>query len=126
MKKPIIKEKEAIKYIEYLESRLLMFEKSPHVKTYLTLHSQLESFNDQLTIKTEEGKTTGVVDLFGEATDKSFDRTKWYFDKILDLNKNLDELRKMMDVGGVKELEKQLAYDSLPMAERMALKHKNG
>ena len=99
MKKPAGLKGEGLKYVTYQEDRLKAYETSPHLKTYLTIHHQLESFNKQLTIE-NDGK--GKIDLFAEKDDKSFDRMKWYFDKVLDLNKNLNELRKMMTS---KELE---------------------
>ena len=128
MERPIsIKDKEAIKYIEYLENELQRFKSSPYVKTYLTIYNQLADFNDQLTITTKQvnGETVnlGRVDLFSETTDKSFDRIKWYFEHILELNKNLDELRKLMTPLEQKELNKQLELKNLGVAERIALKN---
>ena len=47
----------------------------------------------------------GKIDLFADKDDKSFDRTKWYFEKMLDLAKNLDSLKKMMRTDEQKEVE---------------------
>ena len=38
-------------YIEHLESELYLFKNRPYTKTYITIYRQIESFNDQLTIK---------------------------------------------------------------------------
>jgi hypothetical protein len=109
MKRPNKIPKEVLPYIEHLEKELGMYKKTPYVKSYLTIYNQLEDFNDQLTLrrkKDAEGKEyiLGRIDLFASKDDKSFDRTKWYFDKILELNKNLDELRKLMTPAEIKEL----------------------
>lgn len=93
MKKPSGLKGETLKYVKYLQDRLRAYEDSPYLQTYQTIDRQLRSFNEQLTIK-EDG--SGKIDLFAEKDDKSFDKMKWYFDKILELNKNLAELRRMM------------------------------
>lgn len=107
-----IKDKSALAYIEYLQKeletakiKLDKFEKSPKVKTYLTIYNQLDSFNEQLTV--------GKIDLFAEKEDKSFDRTKWYFENVLDLSKTLDELRKSMSPDESKEVERKLLSQSV-------------
>ena len=49
MERPIsIKDKEAIKYIEYLESELQRFKSSPYKDAYLSLLNQLNNWNNQL------------------------------------------------------------------------------
>ncbi len=113
MEKPIIKDKEALKYVEHLEKRLETYEKSPYLKTYLTLVRQIENFNEQLTKRN--------IDLFSDKEDKSFDRTKWYFDNMLNLNKQLDELRKLMTPEERKEAEEKAKIDNLRIAEKIAL-----
>ena len=131
MERPNKIPKEVLPYIEHLEQELTKFKKSPYSKTYLTIYNQLESFNEQLTIKGDKTLADGTkvkegfVDLFAEATDKSFDRTKWYFDKILDLNKNLDELRKLMTPDEQKEMAKQIEMKNLGLAEKIALNGRN-
>ncbi len=118
MEKPIIKEKAALAYIEYLEGELALFKKSPNVESYLTVYNQVRSFNQQLQLgeaKTEIGSDgikvatqQGFVDLFASKDDKSFDRTKWYFENILQLNKTLAELRKLMTAEEIKDLNKKI------------------
>ena len=115
MERPKKIQKDIQPYIEHLEERVKKFESSPYVETYLTIHNQLSDFNKQLTITGQtvvnsEGvkEKKGKIDLFADKDDKSFDRMKWYFDKILDLNKNLDELRKMMTPDEVEDIKSKV------------------
>lgn len=123
---PIIKDKSIIQYIEYLEERLAKYEKSPYVKTYLTLMNQLNDFNEQLTIKEIEVQgdngikkniTLGRIDLFGTKDEKEFERS---FKYMLEVNKfldNLDSIRKKM----TKEEKEELKTDEKkPLSEESA------
>ena len=113
MARPLKIPKDILPYVEELEAKLKLYESSPYLDSYLTVYNQLKSFNEQLIIGSEvtsvneEGiritEKKGYVDLFAVSTDKSFDRTKWYFENILDLNKTLDALRKLMTPEEVKE-----------------------
>lgn len=128
MDRPTKLPKEALAYVEYLEKELKKYTESPYVKTYLTIYNQLNSFNDQLEIKqpvtviaedgTKKNFHNGFIDLFAEKDDKSFDRTKWYFEKVLELNKNLDELRKLMSAEQKKELDEGIKLVSGSTAEQ--------
>lgn len=111
--------KDALVEIEKLEIKLATYETSPYFDTYKTVEMQLKSFNKQLTIH-DDGK--GKIDLFAEKDDKSFDRMKWYFDKVLALNQNLAELRKMMTPEQQKEIAKEAELQGLDTATRMAIK----
>ena len=136
MERPIIKDKVALQYVEYLEGELKKFTESSYCESYLTIYNQLASFNEQLKIEGEitslndEGvsvtKKKGFIDLFAEKDDKSFDRTKWYFENILDLNKTLDELKKLMTPQQQKEIQEKIKIEGLGTAEKIALKNKNG
>lgn len=116
LEKPAIKDKAIVAYVTRIEERLKIFETSPIAETYLTVYFQIKSFNAQLKLgepKTEVGQdgittnlTSGFVDLFAGKDDKSFDRTKWYFENILALNKTLLELRKLMTPEEIKEVDK--------------------
>lgn len=116
MEKPIIKDKAVDAYVQYLESRLKEYEGSPYLESYTSVKKQLDNFNKQLLVN--------PIDLFADSTDKSFDRTKWYFDKILDLNKTLDELRKLMTPDQERKLSEEKKIESLSVAEKLALKGK--
>ncbi len=139
MERPaVIKDKAALAYIEYLEFELNKFKSSPYLKTYITISNQIDSFNEQLTIQTVKevevklpgGESQfvdvvpGKIDLFADKDEKSFDRGWKYLNECVDLNKKLDELRKLMTPEDVKELQKQTDLNNLGMAERMALKNK--
>jgi hypothetical protein len=116
MNKPKIKDKEVLSYVEYLESRLKLYEESPYFESYQSVRKQLDNFNHQLLIN--------PIDLFAESTDKSFDRTKWYFDKILELNTTLDNLRKLMTPEDQAKLEESKKIEGLSVAEKLALNNR--
>jgi len=136
MERPVIKDKAVLAYVAEIEQKLLIFETSPIVETYLTVYHQIRSFNKQLKLGEEtfelnedgvkQSTQNGFVDLFASKDDKSFDRTKWYFENILSLNKTLFELRKLMTPEQKDEVEKKLLSEA-GTAEHLALKHqKNG
>ena len=116
MEKPYIKDKAIEAYVEFLESKIAEYEGSPYLESYRSVKKQLDNFNRQLLVN--------PIDLFADSTDKSFDRTKWYFDKILDLNKTLDELRKLMTPDQEKKLNEEKKIEGLSVAEKLALKGK--
>ena len=103
----------AIKRIEELEKELRIFKESPYVDSYITIKKQLDNFNSQLSAK--------MIDLFAEKEDKSFDKTKWYFEKILDLNKTLDALRALMTPDQQADLKAKEKLEGLSVAEKIAL-----
>lgn len=92
--------KKALSRIEELEKKLSVYERSPYFKTYITISNQIDSFNQQLTIRKEqkEGREieVGKIDLFAEKDSKEFDRAWKYLNECIELNKKLDELRKLM------------------------------
>ncbi len=108
-----IKDKAIGDYVDYLENKLSTFLKSPYVKTYITILNQIDSFNEQLTIQRiekiiENQKVEveyGRIDLFADKDEKSFDRGWKYLNECVDLNKKLDDLRKLMSVEEKKEIE---------------------
>lgn len=116
MERPTIKDKAVLAYVQELELKIKKYEDSPYGESYSSVRKQLDNFNSQL------GKTP--IDLFAESTDKSFDRTKWYFDKILDLNKTLDELRKLMTPEDQARLQESKKIEGLSVAEKLALNNK--
>lgn len=130
MDKPTIKDKAVQAYVESLEAELEKYKRSPYLKTYITLSNQLDNFNDQLKIRKDkiivDGNPVeveaGVVDLFADGKDKSFDRVKWYFDNMLSLNKQLDDLRKLMTPEDNKKLQEAEKLGKLGLAEKLAMK----
>lgn len=114
--KPVIKDKSIASYVEQLEKKIRQYEESPYFESYKSVRKQLDNFNVQL--------LNTPIDLFAESTDKSFDRTKWYFDKILELNKTLDELRKLMTPEEQARLQEAKKVEGLSVAEKLALSNK--
>lgn len=122
MKRPTtpIRDKSILSYIEYLEDRLSKYEKSPYVKTYLTLINQLNDFNDQLTILPsvqvmidgiETKVTPGRIDLFGTKDEKEFERGFKYMVEVSKLLENIDNVRKKMTAEEKDEVKKLLVKD---------------
>jgi len=126
MKRPQIKDKSALAYIEYLEDRLQLYEKSPFVKSYLTVLGQINDWNDQLTIKkieTSEGdKFLGKINLFADASSKEFDRVHKYFTEMKPYFEQLAYLRKQMTTEEKNELTKELKPLSEDSAENFLIK----
>lgn len=101
MKRPAnIKDKTVLQYVGYLEGRISKYEKSPFLKSYLTVLGQINDWNDQLTIKKEETtdgeKTHGRINLFADASSKEFERAHKYFTEMKPYFEQLEYLRKLM------------------------------
>lgn len=116
MERPVIKEKAALAYVEYLEGELNKFKASPYLTTYITILTQISNFNEQLTEK--------KIDLFADKEAKEFDRGWKYMLESVDMIKKLDELRKLMSPEEQKELQKQIELKGLGTAEKIALNSK--
>ena len=124
MKRPVIKDRLILTYIEELETKLSLYEKSPYVKTYLTLLHQLDDFNEQLTIQEKEMNVEGTmqkvkfgrIDLFGTKDEKEFERGFKYMIQVNDLLENIDKIRKKMTTEEKAEVDsnikKPLSEDS--------------
>lgn len=142
MERPTVKDAKILAYVEYLELELKKFTDSPYVNTYTTIKNQIDSFNEQLTIDenqtverslgvTEDGITItekaikGKIDLFGSKDSKEFDRGWKYMLESVDMNKKLDELRKLMLPSQQKELEEKQKMENLGIAEKIAMNAKN-
>lgn len=80
-----------------LEEKLNDLLKNEHFESYRALQTAIRSFNSQL--------ITSDINLFAGKDAKEFDRAKWYFENMLDLNKTLVELKKMMSPDEAKALE---------------------
>ena len=139
MEKPIIKDKAIIAYVEHLELQLSNILSSPYYSTYVTIKGQIDSFNEQLTIKEptkvkvfvgdvleEVNITPGKIDLFADKDSKEFDRAWKYLLESVDLSKKLDELRKLLTPDETKKAEKLLKDKNIGLAEQIALKNANG
>lgn len=134
MEKPLIKDKTVSAYVEYIEAKLDSLTRSPYYSTYITIKNQIDSFNDQLTIKEptkikvimndmleEIDVTPGKIDLFADKDSKEFDRAWKYLLESVDLNKSLDELRKLLNPEETKMADKLATDKRLNLAEKIAL-----
>lgn len=137
MDKINIKDKAVLAYVEELEAKLNVYEESPYLNTYITIKGQIDSFNEQLTIKNLTSKTIfededdeigkevdfipGKIDLFGDKDEKCFDRAWKYMLESIDMLKKLDELRKLMTPDLQEELSKKIKHQKLGVAEKLAL-----
>ena len=139
MEKPPIKDKAVLAYVDFLESKIESILSSPAYSTYVTIKGQIDSFNEQLTIKAptkvkvfvenkveEVDITPGKIDLFADKDSKEFDRAWKYLLESVDLSKKLDELRKMLTPDETKKADKLLKDKNIGLAEQIALKNANG
>lgn len=140
MERPTIKDKAVLAYVEEIEGKLKVFTESPFVKTYITIKNQIDSFNEQLTIdesttvqrvigQDKDGNAItdtyikGKIDLFGDKDSKEFDRSWKYMLESVDMNKKLDELRKLMTPEQIKQVQKAetRSKNRLGFAEKISL-----
>lgn len=139
MEKPPIKDKAVSAYVDYIEAKLSAVTSSPYYETYITIKSQIDSFNEQLTIKEptkvkcmigdieeEIEITPGKIDLFASKDSKEFDRAWKYLLESVDLNKKLDEIRKMLTPEETRKADKLMENKNIGLAERIAMKGANG
>jgi len=118
MEKPIIKDKVVQAYVDELEEKLRKYEESPYCNSYLALLYQIEAWNSQL--------VDTPIDLFGDRENKEFDRAHKFFTEQRPYFEQLDYLRKLMTPETQIELQKKIKNQKLGMAEKLAMKAKNG
>lgn len=116
MERPIIKDEKAKAYISFLEHRLDNYEKSPYLKSYLSLLFQINHWNEQL--------NENPINIFADKEAKEFDRAHKYFTEQRPYFEQLDYLRKLMNPDDEKAISEKLKYANLPLAEKMALNNK--
>ena len=114
MKRPPIKDGAIKAYVDDLEERLSKYEKSPYVKTYLTMLNQVNDFNEQLTIQQVEVQdgdnkrtvTVGRINLFGEKDEKEFERSFKYMLEVNGLLDSIEKIRMKMSASEKEEVKK--------------------
>ena len=114
MKRPPIKDGAIKAYVDDLEERLSKYEKSPYVKTYLTMLNQVNDFNEQLTIQQVEIQdggnkrtlTVGRINLFGEKDEKEFERSFKYMLEVNGLLDSIEKIRMKMSASEKEEVKK--------------------
>lgn len=104
MEKPLIKDKDVLKYVTYLEEKIEKYEKSPYKKSYLSLKKQVDSWNEQL--------TNNNIDLFGDSSEKAFDRAHKFFSEQKPYFEQMEYLRGLMTKSEVEEVDKKLVAGS--------------
>ncbi len=114
MKKPSgIKDKTALKYIEYLETELKKFTENPLVESYRATYHFINKINGQI--------ITNQIDIFDEDFKKVYDMLhKFLIDK-QSLLQDLEITRKSMNPEQEKELQKRLKDDNQPITVKLAL-----
>jgi len=115
MKKPSnIKDKDALKYIKYLEDELVQYTSSPLLASYLSTLSFLNRVNRQI-IENE-------INIFDEKAKPRFDMAHKFLTEKQPYLEQLEYIRALMTPELQKELQKEIAISNLNMAERLALK----
>lgn len=116
MEKPInIKDKNALAYINYLESRLDIFIKSPYSNSYLALKKMVDRGNLQM-------EKAGDADIDFES-DKYKSISKFALSQ-KEFLETLDDYRKKMSPLEQKDLDAQMK-DGAGIAEKVAMKNQD-
>lgn len=105
--------KELIRERDHYKQKLERMQRNNRFATYLVVQGQIDSFNEQLTIRTEvkpDGQKQkievfGYIDLFASKDSKEFDRARWFFENYLLLMKSQDALYKMLTEEEQKEAD---------------------
>lgn len=113
MEKPLKLPKEALPYIEFLESELKKFTESPYSGSFLAISIQQDDFNNQLQTKS--------IDLFADKESKEFDRAKWYMENILDISNTRAELYKKLTPEETKEADSKLSEIRIKKKQRIGI-----
>ncbi len=117
MEKPInIKDKNALAYINYLESRLEVYTKSPYSSSYISLKRMVDRGNLQL-----EQSASSDIDFESKefiAMSKFLSLQKGYHDQ-------MDYYRSKMTPMEQKDVDAKMK-DGAGIAEKVALKNKDG
>jgi hypothetical protein len=118
MKKPSkIKDREAVKYIAYLEDELFQYTNSPLLASYLSTLTFLNRVNKQIIEK--------EIDIFDEKAKPRFDMAHKFLTEKQPYLEQLEYIRALMTPNKQKELQKEIEILNLNMAERLALNVKN-
>jgi len=108
-----VKDKNALKYIEHLESELKTFTENPLVESYRATYHFINKINEQI--------IDNKINIFDEDFKKVYDMLhKFLIDK-QSLLQDLEITRKAMTPEQEKILQRKLVVDNLPMAEKMAI-----
>lgn len=120
MERPSKIPKDVLPYVEYLEAELKKYTETDYADGYLSLLAFTKNSNEQI--------RKNKIDLFGDATQKEFDRGHKYLTEMLPYYENMAKLRALMNPEQVKQLDEKIEQEGLAPAIKIALKHleKNG
>lgn len=110
--------KDAIKRIEQLEIELAVFNNSPLKESYLSTLNFLNRINKQIIEK--------EIDIFADGTKDTFGMCHKFMSEKQAYINNLESMRKAMTPDQQKELAKDIEFQNLGVAERMAIKARDG
>lgn len=114
MERPIIKDKNALAYVEFLETQLADIKASPYFDSYEALKKVVDGWNKR--IKNLDVFDTESSD--SKAITKFLSLQKTYLEQ-------LDYFKSKMSPDDRKTIEKKM-QESAGIAERMALEERNG
>ncbi len=104
---PIIKDKNALAYIEFLETQLHIYTDSSYVQTYITIKKIVDSINSQI--------QKIVININSEDSEKQLKKITGAASQLEDYVKTLDSLRAKMNPADVAnanlEVKKMLIKD---------------
>jgi len=114
MERPVIKDKNALAYVEYLESQLADIKSSPYVDSYEALKKVVDSWNKKIKDLTEIDTDSADA----KAIIKYLSVQKTYLEQ-------LEYFKSKMSPDDRKAIEKKMR-ESAGIAERMALEERDG
>lgn len=107
MKRPPIKDKKVLEYVEKLEEKLKNFNATTtKVKSYLALKHFIDNNSETL------GKVDMSSDILSDKEDKLADRASKFFKDLKDLNATLDSLGASINPEEITEGHKKLLKES--------------
>lgn len=109
---------ELLARIKEQDEELRKFKESPLASSYLSCLKTIERWNKQLYDK--------EIDIFNIEDKPKFDMAHKYLTEQKPYIEQLEYLRKLMTPEQQKELAEKVKYENLGLAEKLALKAKNG
>lgn len=117
MERPIIKDKGALAYVEYLENRLKVYEQSPYVSSYLSLAQTIDNWNKQL--------FEHQINILNVEDKPKFEMAHKFLTEQKPYIEQLEYLRKLMTPEEQREIAKKKSIENVGVAEKMAMNGKH-
>ncbi len=118
MEKPIIKAGPVLDYVNYLENKLGLYEKSPYSSSYLACKTTIDRWNEQL-METE-------ISLLDSEQKPMFDMAHKYLTEQKPYIDQLEYLRGKMSPDDKKAADEIQKTQSLGIAEKLAVRNNGG